>query len=116
MTSKTRQPTAIRSLSATEIVAGMTTLNGWQLAGSGTDLSLVRQFEFGDFHQTMAFANAVAWVAHTLNHHPEMNLQACRCVVHWSTHELGGLSHLDLDAAARVDALHATATPGGSAP
>lgn len=88
----------------------MAALHGWQLTGSGAELGLVRRFEFPDFHHTMAFANAVAWVAHTLNHHPEISLCACSCTVRWSTHDVGGLTRLDLEAAARVNAQHASAT------
>lgn len=94
----------------------MSTLDGWQLTGSGAELGLIRRFEFSDFHQTMAFANAVAWVAHSLNHHPELTLQAGSCVVRWTTHDLGGLSRLDLEAASRVQALHSAGTASNFTP
>lgn len=53
----------------------------------------------------MAFANAVAFLAESLNHHPELLVQYARCSVRWRTHDVQGISMADFDAAARVDAL-----------
>lgn len=64
-----------------------------------------RTFSFPDYWQTMAFVNAVAWVAHSQDHHPDMSVHYNRVVVRWSTHAIGGLSDNDFICAARVDAL-----------
>lgn len=53
----------------------------------------------------MAFVNAVAWIAHQQDHHPDMEVHFNRCVVHFSTHAVGGLSRNDFICAARIDAL-----------
>lgn len=66
---------------------------------------LTRTFTFPDFHRTMAFVNAVAWIAHEQDHHPDLTVGYSRCTVNWSTHSVGGLSINDFICAARIDAL-----------
>lgn len=73
----------------------------WQLVGAAIE----RRFEFDNFHQTMAFVNAVAWVAHQQDHHPDVQLSYGHCTVRFSTHSVGGLSINDFICAARIDAL-----------
>jgi 4a-hydroxytetrahydrobiopterin dehydratase len=53
----------------------------------------------------MAFANAVAWVAHREDHHPELALNHGHATVRWRTHDAGGITSLDFGCAAMVDAL-----------
>ena len=53
----------------------------------------------------MAFVNAVAWVAHRADHHPDLSVHYNRVVVSWSTHDAGGITQNDLVCAARVEAL-----------
>jgi 4a-hydroxytetrahydrobiopterin dehydratase len=75
----------------------------WTLdAGAG---QISRRLEFANFHETMSFVNAVAWVANREDHHPDMEVSYGHCVVRFSTHAVGGLSPNDFICAARVDAL-----------
>ena len=95
-----------RALSATEIVTQLTQLNGdaaqgWKLI----DGALEKAFQFPNFHQTMAFANALAWVAHQENHHPDLAVSYGRCTVRFNTHDVGGISVSDFQCAGAVDAL-----------
>ena len=69
------------------------------------DGALEKSFEFADFHQTMAFVNAVAFMAHREDHHPELQLSYKRCTVRWQTHDVAALSANDFFCAAKVDAL-----------
>lgn len=94
-----------RALSPTEIVTRLSALPGWTLSGDGADVAIERTFRFGNYHETMAFVNAVAFIAHTQDHHPDLSVHYDRCVVRWSTHDVKGLSATDFDCAARVDAL-----------
>lgn len=64
-----------------------------------------RRLEFANFHETMSFVNAVAWIANREDHHPDMEVSYGHCVVKFSTHAVGGLSINDFICAARVDAL-----------
>ena len=79
------------------------TLNGWTLEGDGREIH--RTVEFDDYHEVMAFVNAVAWMAHREDHHPDLEVGYSRCVVRYSTHAIGGLSENDFICAAKVDAL-----------
>ena len=75
----------------------------WELTHSASTIS--REFRFKDFHQTMAFVNAVAWIAHQTDHHPDLEVGYNRCKVSFSTHSIGGLSKNDFTCAARINSL-----------
>ena len=66
---------------------------------------LAKTFRFANYHETMAFVNAVAWIAHRADHHPDLSVHYNRCVVSWSTHDAGGITGNDLTCAARVERL-----------
>lgn len=67
--------------------------------------SISREFRFKDFHQTMAFVNAVAEIAHQTDHHPDLEVGYNRCKATFSTHSIGGLSDNDFICAARINSL-----------
>jgi 4a-hydroxytetrahydrobiopterin dehydratase len=70
--------------------------------------SISKTYEFENFYETMAFVNAVAFVAHREDHHPDLVVGYKRCVVTYSTHAIGGLSENDFICAAKVEALVAS--------
>ncbi len=76
-------------------------LPGWAIAGG----VLTKTFAFADYHRTMAFVNAVAWIAHREDHHPDLAVSYNRCRVDWNTHSVGGLSENDFICAAHVEAM-----------
>lgn len=76
---------------------------GWELIENGHALG--RTFTFDDYYQTLAFVNALAFMAHREDHHPDLSVHHDRCVVRYSTHDVGGLSENDFICAARADAL-----------
>ncbi|NKC12905.1 MAG: 4a-hydroxytetrahydrobiopterin dehydratase [Gammaproteobacteria bacterium] len=78
-------------------------LNGWTLNGPGTAIS--RAFRYRNFHEVMEFVNALAWVAHREDHHPDLEVGYSRVNVHYTTHAIGGLSENDFICAAKIDAL-----------
>lgn len=69
------------------------------------DQSISYDFIFKNFHETMAFVNALAWVAHQQDHHPDLEIGYKHCKVHYSTHSVGGLSENDFICAAKIEAL-----------
>lgn len=83
----------------------------WRLEREGQ--ALVAEFEFKNYWHTTAFVNAVAWVAHREDHHPDIAFGYRRCTVTWWTHAVNGLSENDFICAAKVDAL---LIEGGNAP
>lgn len=94
---------AEHALAATEIARLLTELPDWQLAADGREIR--REFRFADFHRTIGFVNAVAWIANAEDHHPDLEAGYARCLLRFSTHDVGGLSLNDFILAARVDAL-----------
>ncbi len=88
-------------LSAIEVEMLASELENWLIL----DNKLEKTFRFKNFHETMAFANAVAWIAHRENHHPEIDLTFSRCRLSWSTRSVGGISRNDIVCAAKVDQL-----------
>lgn len=94
-----------RALTATEIVAALAQLDGWRLQGDGADVAIEKTYRFANYYQTMAFVNALAFIAHAQDHHPDLSVHYDRCVVRLNTHDVGGISSTDFDCANRFDAL-----------
>jgi 4a-hydroxytetrahydrobiopterin dehydratase len=78
-------------------------LDGWTLEAEGKEIH--RYFNFKNYYETMAFVNAVAWVSHREDHHPDLEVGYNKCIVRYSTHAIRGLSENDFICAAKVDAL-----------
>ena len=75
----------------------------WSIDASGKEIS--RSFKFKNYYQTMAFVNAMAWVAHAEDHHPDIEVGYNRCLIRYSTHSVGGLSENDFICSEKIDAL-----------
>ena len=93
------------ALSATQLIAGLATLQGWKLHGDGADIAIEKTYPFDNFLRTMAFVNAVAYVAEQQDHHPELLVNYRSCSVRFRTHDVQGVSRADFECAALVDAL-----------
>jgi 4a-hydroxytetrahydrobiopterin dehydratase len=76
-------------------------LKGWAIEGG----KLVKVYPFANYHHTMAFVNALAWISHREDHHPDLTVGYNKCRVEYSTHAIGGLSENDFICAAKCDAL-----------
>jgi len=76
-------------------------LKGWIIEEG----RLVKLYPFRDYHETMAFVNALAWISHREDHHPDLQVGYNKCRVEYSTHAIGGLSENDFICAAKADAL-----------
>jgi 4a-hydroxytetrahydrobiopterin dehydratase len=67
----------------------------------------VREYAFRDYHETIAFVNALAWMTHAQDHHPELVVAYRHCRVAYTTHSAGNtLSLNDAICAAKADALY----------
>jgi 4a-hydroxytetrahydrobiopterin dehydratase len=84
-----------------EIAAHLSSASGWALV----DGAIQKRYEFADYHRTLAFVNALAWIAHVEDHHPDLLVSHNRCTVRFNTHSVGGISINDFICAAKVDAL-----------
>lgn len=74
---------------------------GWQLGSDAK--SIRREFSFKNFFRTMSFVNAVAHVANTEDHHPDLEVGYNYCRVKFTTHSIDGLSENDFICAAKID-------------
>lgn len=88
-------------MSAGEVAAHLKQVDGWSLV----DGAIEKVFDFTDYHRIMAFVNAVAWIAHREDHHPDISFGYKRCTLRFSTHSVGGLSLNDFICAAKVNSL-----------
>jgi 4a-hydroxytetrahydrobiopterin dehydratase len=93
----------VPALGADEITRLAPEIPEWKLAGDGKSIS--RRVKFDDYYEVMAFVNAVAWMAHKEDHHPDLEVSYSHCVVRYTTHAIAGLSENDFICAAKVDAL-----------
>ena len=85
----------------TQAKAALAQLKGWIIE----DGKLVKLYPFRNYHETMAFVNALAWISHREDHHPDLQVGYNKCRVEYSTHAIGGLSENDFICAAKADAL-----------
>ncbi|MEO8753695.1 MAG: 4a-hydroxytetrahydrobiopterin dehydratase [Casimicrobiaceae bacterium] len=90
-------------LSVDELVAHVAALPGWKNDGDG----IVKEYKFADYHETMGFVNALAWIANREDHHPDLEVGYSRCVVTFSTHDAGGVTLNDVICAAKTERLFA---------
>jgi len=95
----------LKALGATQVIAKLAHVDGWKLYGDGADVAIEKTFHFRSHLQTMAFVNAVSFIAESRNHHPELLIHGQRCSVRWNTHDVQGISAADFECAAKVDAL-----------
>ncbi|MBA4732827.1 MAG: 4a-hydroxytetrahydrobiopterin dehydratase [Synechococcus sp. MED-G133] len=67
--------------------------------------SISRELVFRDFNEAFGFMSRVALLAESRNHHPNWSNVYNRVSITLSTHDLGGLSDLDIELAAAIDQL-----------
>jgi 4a-hydroxytetrahydrobiopterin dehydratase len=76
---------------------------GWAIV-EGRD-AVRKTFTFGNFVEAWGFMTKVALAAEKLDHHPEWSNVYKSVDITLSTHDVGGLSALDVKLARRIDAL-----------
>jgi len=81
--------------------ARLSTLTGWSRRGD----CIEKAYPFANYHETIGFVNALAWIANREDHHPDLAVSYNRCVVTWSTHDVGGVTDNDAICAAKTDRL-----------
>lgn len=69
------------------------------------DHALVRTFTFRNYPPTLAFVNAVAWIAQVEDHHPDITFGYKTCRIRYWTHAASGLTENDFICAAKIDRL-----------
>ncbi|MEK9917166.1 MAG: 4a-hydroxytetrahydrobiopterin dehydratase [Betaproteobacteria bacterium] len=76
-------------------------LQDWSLSQE----SITKNYEFQNHYQAVAFLNAIAWISHREDHHPDISLGYNSVSVTYTTHAIDGLSENDFICAAKVDHL-----------
>lgn len=97
----TCKPVSGSPLGDAEVQKHLNQLDGWVVK----DGAIEKRFSFEDYHQTIGFVNALAWIANAQDHHPDLQVSYDRCVVRFNTHSVKGLSINDFICAAKADAL-----------
>jgi 4a-hydroxytetrahydrobiopterin dehydratase len=93
----------VSPLTAAEVETLLKQLDGWALDGG----TIAKTYSFKNYHHTMAFVNAMAWISHREDHHPDLSVGYNSCRVAYKTHAIDGLSENDFICAAKIDALFA---------
>jgi 4a-hydroxytetrahydrobiopterin dehydratase len=101
---------AVAALGDGEIARLLPLLDGWVVHHA----KLCKSFGFDDYYATIAFVNALAYLAHGQDHHPALLVTFKNCTVSFDTHSVGGISENDFICAAKADALYAQ-RPAGAA-
>ena len=84
-----------------EVTHHLAEVSGWRLH----DGAIEKTYSFKNYHETISFVNALAWICNAEDHHPELRVTFDRCVVRFDTHSVGGISVNDFICAAKGDAL-----------
>jgi len=92
--------TAVTVLTEDEIRERLARINGWSLSGN----CIEKRYKFNNFLRAMSFLNAVAFVAESMNHHPDINLHYNEVTLRNWTHTAGGVTQYDFALAERIDA------------
>ncbi|HUW51279.1 MAG TPA: 4a-hydroxytetrahydrobiopterin dehydratase [Sulfuricella sp.] len=88
-------------LAQAEIDRLLKELDGWEQGNQ----EIFKTYRFKNYHDTIAFVNATAWISHREDHHPDLEVGFNQCHMRYSTHAIGGLSENDFICAAKVDSL-----------
>ena len=91
------------SLNRSQAQTLLSEIPGWALNDNATEIS--RTYKFGNYYETIAFVNALAWIVHREDHHPDLDVGYNRCKIRFSTHSVKGLSENDFICAAKINAL-----------
>ena len=87
-------------LTNAEITSLREILPDWQVSDDLT--SLLIAYKFSDFQQAFAFMSEVAEAAEALDHHPNWRNSYARVNIRLTTHDVGGLTSLDVDLASKI--------------
>lgn len=89
-----------KALEPSEIEARLKALDGWTLESG----KLHREFRFASFVDAFGFMTQSALHAEKLDHHPEWSNVYDRVEVDLTTHDANGITELDFELAARMNA------------
>jgi 4a-hydroxytetrahydrobiopterin dehydratase len=89
----------MKALTQSELQQALNKLPNWQLDQG----KLVRDYEFPDFVQAIAFVNQIAELAEQQNHHPDIDIRYNKVRLGLVTHDASGITQSDTKLAAQID-------------
>jgi 4a-hydroxytetrahydrobiopterin dehydratase len=89
------------AMSEAAIGKQLQTLPEWRL----NEGAISRTYRFADYYETIAFVNALAFMVHREDHHPDLVVGYNRCEIRFSTHSAAGVTENDFICAAKADAI-----------
>jgi 4a-hydroxytetrahydrobiopterin dehydratase len=92
---------ATPKLSEQEISEKLSRLSGWRRCENWIE----KKFQFKNFLRAMSFVNAVAYVAESINHHPDIIIHYNEVTVRNWTHAAGGVTEYDFGLAEKIDGI-----------
>ena len=91
----------MQKLTAIEIKCSLARLPEWKRRAA----TITRTFQFRDFPNAIKFVRAVARLAETAWHHPDIDIRWNKVTLTLTTHDAGGLTRKDFALARKFDAL-----------
>tara|TARA_B100000686_G_scaffold291203_1_gene319092 strand:- start:716 stop:1297 length:582 start_codon:yes stop_codon:yes gene_type:complete len=89
-----------QKLTDIQIKEGIAEFKDWSIEGN----SIRKSFLLDDHIMAMGFVNRIAMVAEVMNHHPEIQMVYNKVEITLSTHDVGGVTELDLELAQKIEA------------
>ena len=96
-------PKGSKALIIPRIESHLAQMQGWEAPLNY--FYIEKKYNFKNYHQTVAFVNAVTWIAHKEDHHPDIKFGYNQCTITLSTHTIKGISQNDIIMAAKIDKL-----------
>jgi 4a-hydroxytetrahydrobiopterin dehydratase len=93
------------AMSSGDVAAQLKVLDQWTV----DDDALKKVYRFKNYYETLAFVNALAYMVHREDHHPDLHIGYNRCEVRYNTHSVNGISENDFISAAKADAIYSHA-------
>lgn len=92
------------AMSEADVAAQLKVLDQWALNAG----ALAKTYRFSNYYETLAFVNALAYMVHREDHHPDLHVGYNRCEVRFNTHSVNGISENDFISAAKADAIYSS--------
>lgn len=96
------------ALTGDEIDHLLKELNDWQLSVEQNVPKITKTYHFKNFESATHFANKIAELSETENHHPRICIEWGKVSIDWWTHSISGLFINDFIMAARCDKTYQT--------
>ena len=88
-------------LETDDLTAALKKCPEWELEKN----AITRTIEFEEFNDAIDFVNDLAEIAEEAQHYPDITIRHTKVSLKLTTHDVGGVTELDIELAQRVDNL-----------